>query len=448
GEDMDGFHVRNTYAQLEILGVKGDGYEEGVERTRARVGSSRASQYAAEAAIADSAEKKRDLDAYEVDLLNNLDRYGFYSVTSHDRLALLPTASLPAITLTSSLKSPNLSTAPPAVKALPPPTRSIKEDSRIEKWQRMLVPQQHGFPQWVFRPSLQDSKLRRRIYKGIPDRWRSVAWMVLLERMVMKDKRVNIHDECVRLERVYREELEKASPFDIQIDLDVPRTISGHVMFKTRYGQGQRSLFHVLHSFSLHCLDCGYVQGMGPITATFLCYVPPVVAYRALVFLHTSPSYNIHSLFSPGFPGLLECIYLQEKLTQLAMPDVYNAFKKNMITSMSYATKWYITLFANTVPFQTMLRIWDAFLLEGVDVFCVVATAILWVYREYITSSNASFETILSLLSSFFVPENEDAFMHWIERTLGNRKIRTLFGEWRREWRTMVSEKREGNALL
>lgn len=28
------------------------------------------------------------------------------------------------------------------------------------------------------------------------------------------------------------------STFDVQIDLDVPRTISGHVMFHTRYGQG------------------------------------------------------------------------------------------------------------------------------------------------------------------------------------------------------------------
>ena len=55
-----------------------------------------------------------------------------------------------------------------------------------------------------------------------------------------------------------------------------------------------------------------------------------------------------------------------------------------MISTTSYATKWYITLFANSVPFQTQLRIWDAFLLEGYDVFVAVAVAIVWVYRgEY-----------------------------------------------------------------
>lgn len=74
GEDMDGFHVRNTYAQLEASGVKGDGYEEGVERTRARIGTSRTSQLQAEEALGDGQEKKRNLDPREIQLLQSVDR--------------------------------------------------------------------------------------------------------------------------------------------------------------------------------------------------------------------------------------------------------------------------------------------------------------------------------------------------------------------------------------
>lgn len=68
------------------------------------------------------------------------------------------------------------------------------------------------------------------------------------------------------------------STFDVQIDLDVPRTISGQTQFVTRYGAGQRSLFHVLHCFSMRCEECEYVQGMGPIAATLLCYFEPEVS--------------------------------------------------------------------------------------------------------------------------------------------------------------------------
>lgn len=44
--------------------------------------------------------------------------------------------------------------------------------------------------------------------------------------------------ETGRLEREYRDALDRPSSYDIQIDLDVPRTISGHIMFRTRYGAG------------------------------------------------------------------------------------------------------------------------------------------------------------------------------------------------------------------
>ena len=75
GEDLDAFHVRNTYAMLEHSGVKGDGYEEGVERTRARIGPSRSSQLNALGAVGDGSERTKELDEREVELLSSVDRY-------------------------------------------------------------------------------------------------------------------------------------------------------------------------------------------------------------------------------------------------------------------------------------------------------------------------------------------------------------------------------------
>ena len=74
GEDPDSFLVRSTYAQLDILGVKGDGIEEGVERTRARVGGSRESELRAMNAVGDEDEKRRDLSPQELQMLSSLDR--------------------------------------------------------------------------------------------------------------------------------------------------------------------------------------------------------------------------------------------------------------------------------------------------------------------------------------------------------------------------------------
>ncbi|KAF9258894.1 RabGAP/TBC [Marasmius fiardii PR-910] len=456
---MDAFHVRNTYAQLDISGVKGDGYEDGVERTRARIGTSRASQINALAAIGDGNEKKGDLDERELIALASVDRYGFFSTPSHDRLVLLPSTPLTKRLVPSPSPGPrDASTSGTTLSSLPPPQPPLKETSRIGKWTRMLRPRKRevggNVESWDVKPR-KESKLRERIYKGVPDRWRPAAWELLMSRNAVEDMCSGEHGHGAmvtfslqQLERDYNDCLDKPSTYDIQIDLDVPRTISGHVLFRTRYGAGQRSLFHVLHCFSLRCPTCGYVQGMGPIAATLLCYFPPSHVYASLVRLHSSPEYALHTIFAPGFPGLLEAIFVQERIIRETMPAVYKAFGDMGVSTTSYATKWYITLFANSVTFQTQLRLWDAFLLEGKDVFVVLAVGVVWVFRDQITSASANFETVLSLLSSFFVPEDENILLFWVERTMADNKLRANMTRWRAEWQEIVKEGKEATALL
>lgn len=100
----------------------------------------------------------------------------------------------------------------------------------------MLVPvardQGANVATWGIRPS-KEARFSPRVYKGIPDSWRSAAW----ELMMMRHSRLSDRD-MRQLGTEYREALDKPSTYDIQIDLDVPRTITGHVMFRTRYGAG------------------------------------------------------------------------------------------------------------------------------------------------------------------------------------------------------------------
>ena len=106
----------------------------------------------------------------------------------------------------------------------------------MEKWGRMLQPKQRdsggNVESWAVRET-KTHKLRRRVYKGIPDRWRSAAWAALLREFSKSSTR-----DLMMLGDEFRANLEKPSTFDVQIDLDVPRTISGHVLFRTRYGLG------------------------------------------------------------------------------------------------------------------------------------------------------------------------------------------------------------------
>lgn len=67
---------------------------------------------------------------------------------------------------------------------------------------------------------------------------------------------------------------------------------------------------------------------------------------------------------------------------------------------------------------------------------------------DHITTSSASFETILSLLSSFFIPEDDDAFLLWIGKVLGDAKLRASMKNWRAEWKGLVASGKSNDALL
>ncbi|WVQ68224.1 uncharacterized protein L199_006431 [Kwoniella botswanensis] len=471
GEEDDAYMIRTTYARLEKEGVHGDGWDQGIERTRGgpSVGSGkRATVY--------PATKSGDIGEQERQFLASLDRYGFVNEPhrnrSETRVALIPTSPLtkiPKLPSTSPLAGkppvePNSSFDPsdggglsPRIPPINTNTNTNEEErkkrrefERVDKWGKMMSIKQRdqggNISEWSWSTGIDKGKVRKRVYKGIPDRWRMAAWWTLArDQMDLKGKGKDRRDS-EGIENDYKNTLDLPSTFDVQIDLDVPRTISGHTMFVTRYGAGQRNLWHVLHCFSQVCETCGYVQGMGPIAATLLCYFDPARAYTLLVRLHDI--YGMHDIFQPGFPGLLEAFYVQERLMEWLMPDLYQSFQRNMISSSSWGTKWYITLFVNTVPFSQQLRLWDALWLDGRDVMIITSLAILWAFRDLLSSPKATFESILSLLSSYFVAEDEDALMRWIRKVIGQPEIKNKMSFWREEWKTLVEQGKSGTALL
>ncbi|TYJ56104.1 hypothetical protein B9479_003214 [Cryptococcus floricola] len=470
GEEEDSFHVRSTYARLDAEGVHGDGWDQGVERTRGGPATlnKRATML--------FATKSGDLGEKEKQYLSSLDRYGFvkepHRNRSESRLASIPSAALSKVPKLPS-HSP-LSGKPPVEPnnnfgpsngncptANPPKSPSLdgseedrakrKETERVGKWARMMKVKKRdpggNIAEWDWSHDRQGTKLQNRVYKGIPDRWRMAAWWTLSDGQAQQWKgKGKGKASAPELIKDYNDCINLPSTFDVQIDLDVPRTISGHTMFVTRYGTGQRNLWHVLHCFGQLCETCGYVQGMGPLAATLLCYYEPERAYALMVRLHDV--YGMHDIFEPGFPGLLEAFYVQERLMEWLMPDVYQSFQRNTISTTSWGTKWFITLFVNTVPFSQQLRIWDVLWMEGRDVVIITSLAILWAFRDLLASPHASFESILSLLSSYFVAEDEDSLMQWIHKVLALKGLRGKMDGWRVEWKGLVKEGKSDTALL
>lgn len=302
-----------------------------------------------------------------------------------------------------------------------------REWSREEKWQKMARVVNRGGARgggMSFDFDTRDPRLIARTWKGIPDRWRATAWHSFLSASAKRRGGCLLDDELIAR---FHELQEEHSADDVQIDVDVPRTIGMHIMFRRRYRGGQRLLFRVLHAISIHYPDTGYVQGMASLAATLLCYYDEEHAFIMLARLWQLRGLEV--LFRSGFDGLMSALSQFEN-EWLGQGAVAMKLKDLGIDCTAYGTRWYLTLFNMSIPFPAQLRVWDVFMLLGdelgfprahadgktetfggadLDVLHATSAALIDATRDIIVDSD--FENAMKVLTSWVPIKDEDLLM-------------------------------------
>ncbi|KAF2352589.1 Rab-GTPase-TBC domain, partial [Trinorchestia longiramus] len=208
-------------------------------------------------------------------------------------------------------------------------------------------------------------KVRDRCRKGIPSAIRARAWQHLCgaDRVLENNPGVFKQLATAPLDPRTEEEIRK----------DLHRQFPLHEMFLRRGGQGQEDLFAVLKVHSLVCGD-GYCQAHAPVAAVLLMQMPAEHAFWCLRAICDKylPGYYSHGLEAIQMDGLI--LY---KLVKKVSPSVYKILKKQKIDPVLYMTEWFMCLYSRTLPWASVLRVWDMFFCEGVKVLFRVGLVLL-----------------------------------------------------------------------
>ncbi|XP_043231827.1 USP6 N-terminal-like protein [Amphibalanus amphitrite] len=253
-------------------------------------------------------------------------------------------------------------------------------------------------------------KLRRRVYKGIPDKLRGTVWGRMLNVEKLKQEQPGVYEKMRQSARLW-------SPEVRQIDLDVNRTYRDHIMFRERYGIKQKELFHVLAAYSVYNTELGYCQGMSQIAALLLMYLNEEDAFWALSVLMAGNMYNMHGLFIQGFPKLIRLQRHHEQILKKYLPKLKKHLDRHGIDTTIYTLKWFFQCFLDRVPFTLALRLWDAYILDGEKVLVTGAYMILKVHRK--TLQHLPMEEILDFLQVRLerdFQQDDDSAMAELER--------------------------------
>ncbi|XP_069485061.1 carabin [Ambystoma mexicanum] len=210
---------------------------------------------------------------------------------------------------------------------------------------------------WEKTMSRRYKKVKLLCRKGIPSSLRARCWPMLCGGQAHMDRHPQIYQDLDRApgERQWIETIEK----------DIHRQFPFHEMFLSPEGHGQQGLLRVLKAYTVYRPEEGYCQAQGPIAAMLLMQMPVEQAFWCLVQICDKylPGY-----YSPEMEAVLLDGEVFVALLKKVCPVAYKHLKKHSIGPLLYVTEWFLCLFTRTLPFPTVLRIWDAFLSEGVKV--------------------------------------------------------------------------------
>nr|XP_020461680.1 TBC1 domain family member 10A-like isoform X1 [Monopterus albus] len=209
-------------------------------------------------------------------------------------------------------------------------------------------------------------KVKERCQKGIPPSLRGRAWLYLTGGKVKREQNKGKFQQL---------DNHPGDPKWVDIiERDLHRQFPFHEMFAARGGHGQQDLLRILKAYTLYRPEEGYCQAQAPVAAVLLMHMPAEDAFWVLV--------QICEKYLPGYYSSgLEAIQLDGEILYALLrhvsPVAHRHLKKHKLDPILYMTEWFMCAFSRTLPWASVLRVWDMFLCEGVKILFRVGLVLL-----------------------------------------------------------------------
>ncbi|KAG0032929.1 hypothetical protein BGZ82_006324 [Podila clonocystis] len=230
------------------------------------------------------------------------------------------------------------------------------------------------------------NKFKKMIRKGVPTSVRGRVWQFLARA------------DSLRQPGLFTELLSRPAIqpiFDV-IERDVHRCYPDHVHFRDGMGgTGQQDLHAILRAYAQYNPRVGYCQGMGRLVGMMLMHMPVEDAFWLLVA--TMDQY-MQEYYTPTLRQLRIDAQVFEQILRAHDPKLAEYLQQNEVMPLMYMTPWFLTLFTMSLPWASVLQVWDIFYFDGVKSLFRVGLAILHLCRDKLMNQCPASEEVMDFL--------------------------------------------------
>ncbi|XP_020529991.1 EVI5-like protein isoform X2 [Amborella trichopoda] len=179
-----------------------------------------------------------------------------------------------------------------------------------------------------------------------------------------------------------------------QIEKDLPRTFPGHPALDE---DGRNALRRLLTAYARHNPSVGYCQAMNFFAGLLLLLMPEENAFWTLV-----------GIIDDYFDGYYSEEMIESQVDQLVYEELVRERFPKLVSHLDYlgvqvawvTGPWFLSIFVNMLPWESVLRVWDVLLFDGNRVMLFrTALAIMELYGPALVTTKDAGDAVTLLQS-------------------------------------------------